>query len=100
MVPYKTVITPENSASWLASCGFIFPTNEAELARFDTLHGGISPLVTGEEVDPFKILRKSAAEKKPAMVRTIRRQQKSRLVAQQLKALRPDIAKKWKKDNG
>ena len=50
-------IRVDNSAEWLASTGFIFPTNENELERFNIIHGQIDPAITGLEVDPFKIIR-------------------------------------------
>ena len=60
MATNKTIITPENSAEWLASCGFLFPSNERELARFNILFGSMDPAITGNEVDPFKIINRSS----------------------------------------
>lgn len=59
MARNKLHITSENSAEWLASCGFIFPTNEIELARFNKLYGDIDPSIAGNEVDPFRIINGS-----------------------------------------
>lgn len=63
MARNKLHITSENSAEWLASCGFIFPTNEIELARFNKLYGDLDPSITGKEVDPFKIIKGAVIEK-------------------------------------
>lgn len=35
----KRQITPEHITEWLASTGFLFPSNEIELARFEKLFG-------------------------------------------------------------
>lgn len=59
MARNKLHMTSENSAEWLASCGFIFPTNEIELARFNKLYANIDSTITGNEVDPFKIINGS-----------------------------------------
>ena len=64
MARNKLHITSENSAEWLASCGFIFPTNEIELARFNKLYGDVDPSITGNEVDPFKIIKGAAIVEK------------------------------------
>lgn len=65
MAQNKKHITPENSAEWLASCGFIFPTNEIELVRFNKLYGEPDPAISGNEVDPFKIVRSMEPVSKP-----------------------------------
>ena len=57
MAQNKKHLTPENSAEWLASCGFIFPTNEIELIRFNKLYGVPDSTISGDEVDPVKIIR-------------------------------------------
>jgi hypothetical protein len=41
----KIHMTPEQMPEWLASTGFLFPTNELELARFEKLYA--------EEADNF-----------------------------------------------
>lgn len=60
MTQTKFKITTENSAEWLASCGFLFPGNKEELDRFNQLLGPVDPSITGEEVDPFRILKESS----------------------------------------
>ena len=57
MARNKIILMPENITEWLASCGFLFPRNEVELHRFNHLHGECDESVTGEEVDPFRILK-------------------------------------------
>jgi hypothetical protein len=52
----------------LASTGVFFPRNEAELARFDLLHGDIDVAIRGYEVNPVDILKRvsnSPAEAAP-----------------------------------
>jgi hypothetical protein len=61
MAKNKLNITSENAAEWLASCGFLFPRNETELSRFSKIHGEIDPTITGNEVDPFKILKEASS---------------------------------------
>lgn len=92
----KRAITPENSAGWLASCGFIFPRDEKELARFTLLCGSIDPTIKGDEVDPLRIIARTAAiEKKSRQVRHLHApKQRTRLVASALKPLPPHIQKK------
>ncbi len=50
------IINADNFDSWLASTGFLFPTNELELARFNKLFGDLDEQLTGKEVDPERIL--------------------------------------------
>jgi hypothetical protein len=50
-------ITPTNVTEWLASTGFLFPTNELELARFNKLYGDLDEQLTGNEIDPERILK-------------------------------------------
>lgn len=49
-------ITPTNITEWLASTGFLFPTNELELSRFNKLYGDLDEQLTGKEIDPERIL--------------------------------------------
>jgi hypothetical protein len=56
MAQNKKYITPENITEWLASTGFLFPRNEVELARFEKLFGNIDLGLTGNEIDPNKII--------------------------------------------
>lgn len=93
-------ITPENSSSWLASCGFIFPTNALELARFDQLYGGIDPGISGAEVDPLQIIHNATVPDKQARTVPLNsRTNKYRLVARKLKPLPFHILEKLNKGN-
>ena len=49
-------ITPSNVTEWLASTGFLFPTNELELSRFNKLYGELDEQLNGKEIDPERIL--------------------------------------------
>ena len=57
MAQSKKHITPENVTEWLASTGFLFPRNEVELSRFETLFDNVDYGLTGLEIDPAKIIR-------------------------------------------
>jgi hypothetical protein len=57
MAQSKKHITPENVTEWLASTGFLFPRNEIELSRFETLFSEGDYGLTGLEIDPAKIIR-------------------------------------------
>lgn len=48
---------------WLASTGFLFPTNELELARFEKLYAEEGLDMTGFKVDCDRILGKTLAAK-------------------------------------
>jgi hypothetical protein len=52
----KTHMTPEQMPEWLASTGFLFPTNELELARFEKIYADDAEDVSGFEVDCDRIL--------------------------------------------
>ena len=56
MAQNKKHITPENITEWLASTGFLLPRNEVELQRFEKLYGDIDFCLTGQEIDPEKII--------------------------------------------
>ncbi len=56
-------ITPANVTEWLASTGFLFPTNELELSRFNKLYGELDEQLTGKEIDPDRILKGLSASK-------------------------------------
>ncbi|MDL2142534.1 hypothetical protein QQY79_08390 [Flavobacterium tructae] len=63
MAQSKKHITPENVTEWLASTGFLFPRNEVELSRFETLFGDTDLGLTGLEIDPAKIIRGGGSPK-------------------------------------
>lgn len=100
MARNKIQITPDNSAEWLASCGFLFPTNETELARFDKLFGSIDPEITGDEVDPFKIVKGSSTVivKKSVLKKMDIPTSHYQMVARKLNDLPQHIADKIKKN--
>ena len=50
-------ITSANVTEWLASTGFLFPTNELELSRFNKLFGDLDEQLTGNEIDAERILK-------------------------------------------
>jgi len=64
MAQNKKHITSENITEWLASTGFLFPRNEVEIQRFEKLYGDIDFGLTGQEIDPEKIINNTFREKK------------------------------------
>jgi hypothetical protein len=96
----KMIITPENSAEWLASCGFLFPTNERELTRFNKLYGNIDPTIAADEVDPFKIIKSSAIIVKLSSISKQIRVPDThyQMVAKKISELPKHIADKMKKN--
>ncbi len=56
MEPNKKHITPDNITEWLCSTGYLFPRNELELSRFEKLYGDLNEGITGNEVDPDRII--------------------------------------------
>ncbi|MBS7565319.1 hypothetical protein KHS38_12975 [Mucilaginibacter sp. Bleaf8] len=53
----------ELMSEWLASTGFLFPTNELELARFEKLYGDEASVMSNFEVDCDRIFGKTLTAK-------------------------------------
>lgn len=64
MAQNKKHITPENITEWLCSTGFLFPRNKVELERFEKLYSEEDFGLTGEEIDPDKIINGTFKETK------------------------------------
>ena len=64
MTQNKKHLTPDNITEWLASTGFLFPRNKVELERFEKLYGEVDFGLTGNEIDPDKIINNSFRENK------------------------------------
>src|SRR5688500_18129910 len=96
----KIVITAENSAEWLASCGYLFPSTEAELFRFNKLFGETDASITGREIDPFKIIRKSTTIVRYGNFSKLhtKKMDQHKLVARNLNSLPQHIIRLVKKD--
>lgn len=56
MATNKQNLSPENIDAWLASTGFLFPTNELELSRFDKLYEDVNFSVSEDDVSIERIL--------------------------------------------
>lgn len=52
----KSEIELENFNEWLASTGYLFPSNPVELERFETLFKDFNYQLSSEVVDPIKII--------------------------------------------
>jgi hypothetical protein len=50
-------LTQENIYEWICSTGYLLPTNEKELARFERLHAANEVIVNPEAIDPLAIIR-------------------------------------------
>lgn len=64
MAQNRKHITPENITEWLSSTGFLFPRNEVELERFEKLYSEDDFGLTGNEIDPDKIINGTFRETK------------------------------------
>ena len=94
-------ITPANVTEWLASTGFLFPTNELELSRFNKLYGELDEQLTGKEIDPERILKGLPQSKvlKMNVTPTIEEEFSAyRMVARNGSALPKHILEKMKKN--
>lgn len=57
MAKKRENITPENINEWLGSLGFLFPRNKLELARFEKLYAEYDYELSGNIIDPEKIIK-------------------------------------------
>lgn len=64
MAQNKKHITPDNITEWLCSTGFLFPRNEVELARFEKIYGDTDYGLTGNEINPERIIKGLPVEKR------------------------------------
>ena len=53
----KDHLSSDNITEWLASTGFLFPRNEQELSRFEKLYSELDEGISGNEIDPERIIR-------------------------------------------
>lgn len=56
MAQNKNHITPDNFNEWLRSTGFLFPSNEVELSRFDKLYSNFQHELSGSIINPERII--------------------------------------------
>lgn len=56
MAQNKINISSDNLNEWLASVGYLFPSNEVEMDRFDALYKGEAEIVTDSDVSVERIL--------------------------------------------
>lgn len=59
----QTFLSEENIYSWICSTGYLLPSNDQELARFERLHPPGSRKVNSEAIDPFAILNGTRKKK-------------------------------------
>lgn len=56
MAQNKKDITPDNFNEWLRTTGFLLPSNELELKRFEKLHSDFEHELDGSVIDPTSII--------------------------------------------
>lgn len=52
----KYITSHEEFREWVSSLGYLFPSNEKELIRFNKFYSDYEHKLTGEEIDPEKLL--------------------------------------------
>ena len=88
-----------STASWLASCGFLFPSSTTELSRFNILYGETDPKVSGQEIDPYRIIRTVAEnDKNKARTVTLQRSKRQNMLVANVKRkpLPPHIIERFR----
>ncbi len=63
MATNKQKLSSDNIDAWLASTGFLFPSNETELAHFDKLYEDVNIPVSEDEVSIDRILSETPKPK-------------------------------------
>jgi hypothetical protein len=94
-------ITEANLDEWLCSIGYLLPTTDLELERFDTLYPPDKILVREESVDPFAIINGTWKRKDISFVSESldeTEQQQLRMAARQNQDIPPDIMEQIKKN--
>lgn len=55
-------LTQENIYEWICSTGYLLPTNERELARFEKLYAAEEVVVNPDAIDPMAIIKGTRKE--------------------------------------
>jgi hypothetical protein len=66
----KTAITPSNIHCWLAATGYLFPTTEAELDRFEKLYADMV-ISEDELIDPDVVLGLKPRKPMPGVTKVL-----------------------------
>lgn len=94
-------LTQENIYEWICSTGYLLPTNEKELARFERLHAANEVIVNPEAIDPLAIIRGTRKAQKlslsnPSLFGSD--VEELRMAARKHGALSPDIEEQIRKN--
>lgn len=94
-------ITEGNIYEWLSSAGYLLPSTETELSRFEALHPPRTIKVNEESIDPFSII--SGTRKRRALsftVQSVNEQEQTelRMAARKQQGLSSDIMDRIKKN--
>lgn len=87
-------LTKENIYEWICSTGYLLPTNEKELARFEKLHGADELVVNSDAIDPIAIIKGSRQEKRLSVSNlslNLKDVQELRMAARKQGGLPPEI---------
>jgi hypothetical protein len=94
----KNEIGIENFNEWLATTGYLFPSNPVELERFETLFKDFNYQLSSEVVDPIKIINGTYSQviKKIESFEKISDIHELKIAARNLKEIPDHILKKIK----
>ncbi len=89
-------ITISNIGQWASSLGFSFPRNENEEKLFDKLYGKFDHQLTGEEIDPLKLIQQCEEEES---ARSNEKENNWKMAARNYGELPKHIIEKMKKNH-
>ncbi|MCK4664181.1 MAG: hypothetical protein KAT68_15035 [Bacteroidales bacterium] len=89
-------ITTSNIDQWASSLGFSFPRNDIEEKMFDKLYSNFNYELTGEEIDPLKLIRECEEEDN---ARTIGAEDNWKMAARNFGEIPKHIIEKMKKNH-
>lgn len=94
-------LTQENIYEWICSTGYLLPTNEKELARFEKLHAANDVVVNPDAIDPMAIIMGTRKEQ-PLSISMLSvsadEVEELRMAARKHSGLPPDIEQQIRKN--
>jgi hypothetical protein len=94
-------LTQENIYEWICSTGYLLPTNEKELARFEKLHAANDVVVNPDAIDPMAIITGTRKEQ-PLSISVLSLStddvEELRMAARKHSGLPPDIEQQIRKN--
>lgn len=94
-------LTSDNIFEWLCSTGYLLPSNEVELSRFERLGQELDFQVNENAIDPFAIINGTRQRKKLSISNTtvaFPNQEELRMAARKHKGLPSNILDQIKKN--